>query len=115
MKIVELLKIGSIKPFAVIGLLEGNIFLKGLDEDYYREWLDNGVEDKDGMVWRPSEGLKFLEAIVYKLSKTFVASDIKIRGPFSVDIVPELEEIKEDDKREIDGDFEDLKETKGGE
>ena len=45
MKIVELLKIGSIKPFAVIGLLEGNIFLKGLDEDYYREWLDNGVED----------------------------------------------------------------------
>lgn len=112
MKILELIEGGEDKAFGIIGLKDGKLFVKGLEEKYYLSWLGDGVDDKEGVLKKPVDGDEFLEAVKDKLESGEGGDEIMVRGPIEVSELPDLEEVKEEGREEVP-EYSDLKE--GGE
>jgi len=115
MKILELYNKDSDIPFGVIGLDEDEkLFVKGLEEEYYLGWLSDGIEDGEGVMWMPSDGVKFLEVVRDKMLEGVKEDEMVVKGPVTVYELPELEELTDDGTREIVPEDEDLMEQKEG-
>jgi hypothetical protein len=109
---IELYNKGSDLPFGIIGMdEEEKLFVKGLEEDYYLSWLEDGIEDEEGVLWELKDGVKFLETVRDKMLTGVKEDEMVIKGPVTVDMIPELEELKDDGTREIVSEDEDLKES----
>ena len=116
MRILELYSKDSVVPFALIGLDDDEkIFGKGIDEEYYKSFVEDGVEDENGILWKVTDGVKFLDAIRDKLMENVYEDEINIKGPFLVSDLPKLEVLEDDGKREVVPEDDDLSNIKGGE
>lgn len=100
MQIIEWWRKDGKKLFGIVGLDNaGKLFIKGLDEKYFLDDLSANVEDESGAQLTEKDGTKFLEAVICRYTNNVYEQEIDIKGPFEVKILPELEEISDDESR----------------
>ena len=83
MFILELYEGTTSNLIGTIGLDDNNeVFVEGLEEDDYMDWLSGTVDDENGDIWEAKDGEPFLAAVAYKLMKNVFEGEIRVEGPF---------------------------------
>lgn len=94
MKIIELYAGADTMPYGIIGLDKKNtLIIKGLDADFYSDWLSGFIDDEEGIEREAKDGEAFLKAVQYQLLKNVYDGELIIKGPIEVDMFPELKEL----------------------
>ena len=97
MQIIEWWAQNGKKPFAIIGIDDkGELFVKGLDEEYYLDDLESNIFDDNDNQLTIKDGAKFFEAVKIRYMKNIYEEELDIKGPFEVKALPELD--KKEDK-----------------
>jgi len=82
MFILELYEPGQDTPYGTIALDKNNQpVTTGLDTEYFDEWLSGAMENDAGDIVEAKDGVKFLEAVKYKLLKNVYDDELIIKGP----------------------------------
>jgi len=95
MRVLKLFEEKEVKPFGMVGVDNaGVLFTKGVDEDL-RDWLENGIDDENGVVFTPKEG-GYLEAVKNKLEQSVLFGELNVEGPEQIDSISDsdLQELK---------------------
>jgi len=94
MLLLRLYKGDDNKPYGIIGLDDKNkVFVKGLDETYYMNWLDGVIDDEEGNEHTAKDGKEFLKAVQYKLMKNVYDNELNVEGPIETDVLPDLKTL----------------------
>ena len=93
MLILELYMGSDTKPYGIIGLDKKNtLIIKGIDADFYSDWLSGFIDDAEGIEREAKDGEAFLKAVQYQLMKNVHEDEMTIKGPIEVDVFPILKE-----------------------
>ncbi len=97
MLVLQFFSKGSDLPFAVLGINDDKLFAVGLDEEYFIDnWLADGIEGEDNVMYTPKDGVKFLEIVRDTLLEDMFENEAEIRGPEDVVEVPKVVDVDEE-------------------